>query len=117
MRHPVAQQLAAALRDDAQPSARIVLEMIAFEGIKLVTNKDGDRHWPSLRMLCLRRGVFCRRCRNATRFLTVASPSPVPMQIGTVHAGGRLWGDATDRAAKAQKRNTARRAACGTQRP
>src|SRR6185295_16717913 len=70
MRHPVAQQLAAALQDDAQPSARIVLEMIAFEGIKLVTNKDGDRHWPSLRMICLRRGVFCRRCRNATRFLS-----------------------------------------------
>src|SRR5690348_17204989 len=58
MRHPVAQQLAAALRDDAQPSARIVLEIIAFERIKLVTNKDGDRHCPTPHFLSSQRSFL-----------------------------------------------------------
>src|SRR5262249_54640423 len=45
MRHPVADQVAAAFRDDMKPVFRVLLEHRALEGVELVADEDGDGHW------------------------------------------------------------------------
>src|SRR5206468_8067546 len=42
MRHEIADQVAAAFRDDAEPALRIILELRALERIELVADEDGD---------------------------------------------------------------------------
>jgi hypothetical protein len=44
MRHPVADQIAGAFRNDREPAFRIFLEHRAFERIELVADEDGDGH-------------------------------------------------------------------------
>src|SRR5439155_10193102 len=44
MRHPVADEIAAAFRNDGQPILRILFEHRAFERVKLVANENGDGH-------------------------------------------------------------------------
>src|SRR3982750_3655018 len=44
VRHEIADQLAAAFRDDGEPALRILLELRALEGIELVADEDGDGH-------------------------------------------------------------------------
>src|SRR5262249_48903704 len=44
MRHEVADEVAAAFRDDAEPALRIFLELGALEGIELVADERGDGH-------------------------------------------------------------------------
>src|SRR5438067_2110699 len=44
MRHEIADQVAAAFRDDGEPALRIFLELRALEGIELVADEDGDGH-------------------------------------------------------------------------
>src|SRR6478752_2808143 len=74
MRHPVADQVAAAFRDDGEPVFRILLELGALERIELVADENGDGHCgapmvisPSLRAqrsnpcLCKRRDGLLRR--------------------------------------------------------
>src|SRR4029078_11448945 len=65
VRHPTTHQLASALRDDLQPSAGIFLKTIAFEWIKLVTNKNGDRHCPTPRSNV--HGALFSRCNVQNR--------------------------------------------------
>src|SRR5262249_9932294 len=45
MRHPVADEVAAAARDDREPAFGIFLELRALERIELVADEHGDRHW------------------------------------------------------------------------
>src|SRR6185437_3167533 len=50
VRHPVAHDLAAVLRDQRQPAARIRLERVALEWVDLVADENGDCHvQPSVR--------------------------------------------------------------------
>src|SRR5262245_8042508 len=44
VRHPVAEEIAAAFRDDGEPVFRVLLEQRALEGVELVTDEDGDGH-------------------------------------------------------------------------
>src|SRR6476469_573810 len=44
MRHPVADEIAAAFRNDCKPSPRILLEHRALERIQPVTDENGDGH-------------------------------------------------------------------------
>ena len=44
MRHPVADEIAAAFRNDGQPVFRIFLEHRPLERIELVTDENGDGH-------------------------------------------------------------------------
>src|SRR4051794_30218552 len=44
MRHEIADQVAAAGRDDGEPLPRIILELRALERIDLVTNENGHGH-------------------------------------------------------------------------
>ena len=44
MRHPVAEQVATASRDNAEPAPRILLEHRTLERIELVTDENGDGH-------------------------------------------------------------------------
>jgi hypothetical protein len=44
VRHPIADEIAAAARNNGQPTARILFKLVALEGIELVTDEDGDRH-------------------------------------------------------------------------
>src|SRR3954462_4816902 len=44
MRHEIADQVAAAFRDDGEPALGIFLELSAFERIELVSDEDGDGH-------------------------------------------------------------------------
>jgi hypothetical protein len=49
MRHPVAQEIAAAARNDRQPAPRIVLELRALERIELMVMAASFRNTTSLR--------------------------------------------------------------------
>src|SRR5579862_2037531 len=44
MRHPVAEQIAAAFRDDGEPALGVFLEHRALERIDLVADENGDGH-------------------------------------------------------------------------
>src|SRR3954447_14645984 len=44
VRHEIADQIAAAVRDDGEPALRILLELRALERIELVADEDGDGH-------------------------------------------------------------------------
>src|SRR5262249_988364 len=44
MRHPVAEEIPAALRNDGEPTARVVLEGVALKWIELVADEDRDGH-------------------------------------------------------------------------
>src|SRR5262249_22649529 len=50
VRHPVAQEIAAAARDDRQPALGIGLELGALEGIELVADEHGHGHGSLLAM-------------------------------------------------------------------
>ena len=55
VRHPVADEIAAAFRDDAEPAFRIFLELRALERIELVADEHGDGHGNLLQ-------IFHRHC-------------------------------------------------------
>jgi len=44
MRHPVAEQIAAAFRNDREPFLRVSFEQMPLERIELVANEDGNGH-------------------------------------------------------------------------
>jgi hypothetical protein len=44
VRHPVAEQVAAAFRNDGEPVLRVLLELGALEGIELIADENGDGH-------------------------------------------------------------------------
>src|SRR3954464_7859495 len=44
VRHEIADQIAAAFRDDGEPAIRILLKLRALERIELVADEDGDGH-------------------------------------------------------------------------
>jgi len=44
VRHPIADDLTAALRNDRQPAPCVLLELAALEGIEPVADENGDRH-------------------------------------------------------------------------
>src|SRR5215472_259934 len=44
MRHPIAEEISAALRDDGEPTPRVVFEGVALKWIELVADEDRDGH-------------------------------------------------------------------------
>src|SRR5690242_19524385 len=44
VRHPIAQEIAAAARNNGLPALRILLELRALERIELIANEQGDGH-------------------------------------------------------------------------
>jgi len=63
MRHPVAEEIAAASGDDGEPVSRVFLEHRAFERIELVTDEDGDGHLEPLTfavIACDKRRAFAQ---------------------------------------------------------
>src|SRR6266436_10253271 len=91
MRHEIADQVAAAFRDDGEPALGIFIELRALERIDLVADEDGDGHEESSDACCrhcerkrsnpgprkqsgLLRGA-CHRARiRATRWLAMTKP-------------------------------------------
>jgi hypothetical protein len=47
MGHPVADQIAAAARNDVEPALRVSLERIATEWIELIADENREGHWAS----------------------------------------------------------------------
>src|SRR5262249_35940899 len=44
MRHPIAEEISAALRNDGEPTPRVVFEGIALKRVELVADEDRDGH-------------------------------------------------------------------------
>src|SRR6516165_11661412 len=44
MRHPIAEEISPALRDDGEPTPRVVFEGVALKWIELVADEDRDGH-------------------------------------------------------------------------
>src|SRR6202008_239239 len=70
MRHPVADEIAAAARDDLEPVPRIFLELRALERIELVADEHGDGRHGNL--------ICCRHCeeRSDDAIHTAAAEAP-----------------------------------------
>src|SRR5262245_60285238 len=50
MRHPIAEEISAALRDDGEPTPRVVFEGVALKRIELVADEHRDGHGSLRRM-------------------------------------------------------------------
>src|SRR5262249_10925255 len=44
VRHPIAEEISAALRDDGKPTPRVVFEGVALKRVELVADEDRDGH-------------------------------------------------------------------------
>src|SRR5262245_24931310 len=44
MRHPIAEEISAALRNDGEPTPRVVFEGVALKGVELIADEDRDGH-------------------------------------------------------------------------
>src|SRR5262249_20850765 len=44
MRHPIAEEISAALRNDGEPTSRVVFEGVALKRVELIADEDRDGH-------------------------------------------------------------------------
>jgi hypothetical protein len=73
VRHPIADEIAAAARNNLHPLLRIFLEMLFLERVELIANEDGDGHRGPPDTGCAHSVPILRRDASAVTVVSIAA--------------------------------------------
>src|SRR5262245_47721372 len=115
VRHPVAEEISAALRNDGEPTPRVVFEGVALKRIQLVADEDRDGHGSLRGSPALSCRVPWRACFGYHRTMLAGPDSTT--EARPVPPAWRRRGDRRPRAGRAGRRDRSDSAASRRARP